>query len=102
MFNATLQVIEKQVTAPEEGDRLEVTLILGIPMQMGPGQVGFVPSGAVKFMLTEQSDAIEFADTIKELAANLPKASSLEVASNISDVEKAAERLERIKNGGQG
>ena len=99
LFNGILNVYEVEVEQPEGMPYLELSLLVGLPMPVAPGQTGVLPMGKLRAPLTDKNEIEKLADRLKELAENLPQPSNIETASSMSDVEEAAERLERIKRG---
>lgn len=102
MFDITLTVGPPSLTIPDS-DNLEpgrpVFLEAAFPVvQVIPGPGGQpVPMAVGNCRIPiERDTAIQFGRTLVEEAEKLPKTSKLDIASSISEVEKAAQRMEQL------
>jgi hypothetical protein len=100
LFNGILNVVDIELDKPEGTEHIEMALLAGITVPVGNGQMGIIPAGKLRVPLTDRDQVEKLADKLKEMAETLPRQSNIETASSMSEVEAAAERLERIKQGG--
>lgn len=101
MFNASLNVLGVDVEQPEGQNHLIVTMDVGLALpfqQPGSNQPVMVPSAQVSFPITKEA-ALKFGGKISEAAEKLKSDSGIEVATDLSEVEKAAQALEGITHG---
>lgn len=98
-FNAQVNVVKTDVLVSEEGQppALQVALTVGLVVPVATSQ-GLQPAitalGIIRFDLNEREEALALAESIREGAELLPAAKSdILVASNLGDVERAAQQM---------
>lgn len=105
-FDATLTVGGLDVAVPNEdaiqnGIKPHVQVVLEVvqplPLAQGPGQPPVLAHfGTIKFHLG-RDQAVEFFKLGLETAEKLPQESQLEIATDLSAAEQAAEALKRMQ-----
>lgn len=107
MLDATLQVIDVQVSAPDpdaevgpEGGIMEIAFIVGLALPVGPNQVAHIPAAILRGRFGKEQ-AEKLGKTISEGAETLKPASKLTVATDVNAAAQAAEAVESFRNGPQ-
>lgn len=105
MFDATLQVIDIQVSVPEpdakvgpDGGVMTMAWILGLMLPVGPGQAMPLPAGIVRANIGKEQ-AEKLGEAISKGAKNLKPASKLVRATDVKAAEQAAEAVQGFRDG---
>lgn len=99
IFDSTINVSQITVNMSEDDSELSVGLMVGLTMPVSQTQAMNLPAGQLRFTMGDQEAVLELAEKLREAGEKLPKSSGLEVATNLSDVEKEAKQMERLRNG---
>ena len=105
MLDATLQVIDVQVSAPDpdaevgpDGGIMEIAFIVGLALPVGPNQVAHIPAAILRGKFgKEQSEKL--GKTITEGAETLKPPSKLVKATDIRAAEQAAQAVQGFRDG---
>lgn len=107
MFDATLQVIDIQVSAPDpeaevgpEGGIMTMAWVIGLMLPIGPGQVAPLPAAVIRANVGKDR-AIALGAEISEKAETLREPSKLTVATDVDGAIKAAQQAQGLRNGPQ-
>lgn len=98
-FNVELTVVNVEaapvpVPEDEQPKAIQVEAMVGLPVPVGPNQMGIMGLGTVTFLLDRESvDKITSAGETLPAKPSLP--SDFTIASNINEVERAAEAMRR-------
>lgn len=105
IFDITPQIIDAQVIVPEEdaevgpeGGVLQVALVVGMALPVGPNQAAQIPVGIIRVSLGKERSASLGAE-IAEKSEGLKAPSKISVASaaDLSGVEKAAQQAQGLR-----
>lgn len=107
MIDATLQVMDVQVSAPDpdaeagpQGGVLQLAMIVGMGLPVSPTQIAQIPAGVVRVNLgKERSEAL--GKEISEAAETLKAPSKLVVSGDINAAEQAAQAVQGFRDGPQ-
>lgn len=75
-----------------------LTVVQPLPIAQGPGQPLIVPLGNLKFPIG-RDQAVEFFKKGLEAAEGLPPESKLEIASDLTAAEQAAQQMQAMRDG---
>lgn len=99
-FNVELTIVNVEaVPLPtedpsEQPKAIQVQGTVGLGLPVGPNQMGIIPLGTVNFLLDRESvDKITEAGSALAAKPNLP--ADFTIASNLSEVERAAEAMRK-------
>jgi hypothetical protein len=101
VFNGVINVMAFDVAEVEGAQHGEIVAHVGFPLPAGNGQMALIPMGVLRLPVNREG-AEELIDNLKELVEKLPKASKLEVATDIAQVREEAEALERLRGDNSG
>lgn len=92
-FDVRCTTAAPQISPIEDGQILEVAIPIVLPIGGGGTHLG-----TMRFML-DKENAMKFFSEGKQAAEAMPTPSNIEVASNLSEVEKAAQTIDAMKEG---
>lgn len=98
LFNANVTVVSVDIEPNEDEQSLSTNLVLGLGLPQQNNTLAMVPAGVLNFQLDKQS-ANKIGDRFKEVAEGLQDKPNIEVASNMSDVEGAANAIQQFQGG---
>lgn len=107
MFDTTLQIIDVQINtntdAPvgPEGGVLQLALIIGLALPVGPNQVGHIPMGIIRGNLRKEQ-ALQVGKEITEEAENLKSPIDIQIATDLAGVERAATQVNNLTHNPNG
>ena len=97
MFDSTLQALNVEVVGAE--DHVQLVIVIGLVLPVGPGQAVPVPAGVVRVPMSKAAAEARGQDLL-DAAADLPdapKPSGLVVANSLAGVDQAVQQAEQFK-----
>ena len=98
-FETTLQVIGMEVQATPDESRVDLVIMPGIMIPVGPEQVIPVPAGLYRVPMGKAA-ALKHGQELLDAAEAMPDPkpdSGLVVANNLTAVEKAAQQARKLR-----
>lgn len=99
LFNGVINAYQIDATVPEGAKHIELAAQVGLGYPVGPGEMGILPAGTLRIPMDRKA-AENLIESLTELIEELPKPSDLTIASNLSQVEEQAERLNKLRDNG--
>ena len=97
LFNGVINAHRVDVNLPEGARHIEIEAHVGIAMPVSPTEIGILPAAVLRLPI-DRNTAENMIEALTELVDELPKPSDLAIASNLSQVEQEAAKLDKLRD----